>query len=300
MANGPAPSVSAEFPYKRRFVEVLGSAMAYVDEGAGAPVLFLHGNPTSSYLWRNVLPYVTRTHRAIAVDLIGMGASAKPDLAYDFDSHAEHLDGFIAVLGLESLVLVGHDWGGVLAQRHARLNEAQTRGVALMETHLPPFMPAASYAAMGEGGEMFRRLRTPGEGERMALEENLFVEVILPEFGVLRSLSRDEMTAYRAPFPTPESRRPILAWAREVPIAGEPARTAEVMTRNASWLRATSVPKLFFHAEPGELVRPSVVEHLKATTTNLETHFLGRGSHFLPEDHPEAIGTKIADWLQSL
>jgi haloalkane dehalogenase len=272
--------------------------MAYVEAGEGSPVLFLHGNPTSSYLWRNVIPHVAGTHRAIALDLIGMGASDTPDLAYDLEDHARHVDGFIAALGLENLVFVAHDWGGVLALRHARRHEAATRGMVLMETHLPPFMPAPSYAAMGNGGDMFRRLRSPGEGEHMILDENLFVEVVLARLGVVHPLGEAEMTAYRAPFPTPESRKPILAWARQVPIGGAPSYPAEVMTRNAAWLATTPLPKLLLHAEPGELVPASVVEHLKAITPNLETHFLGQGSHFLPEDHADAIGREIAAWLQ--
>lgn len=282
-------------------VEVLGSRMAYVEAGAGRPVLLLHGNPTSSFLWRNVIPHLAPLARVVAVDLIGMGVSDRPAaLGYTLGDHARHLDGFVAALGLADLALVGHDWGGVLALRHARLNEGAVRGVALMETHLPPAMPAPSLAAMGEGGAMFARLRRPGEGERLVLEENLFLEVVLPRLGVVRPLDEATLAAYRAPFPTPASRRPILAWARQVPIAGEPADVAATMEANAAWLAATAVPRLLLHAEPGALVTPAVVAHLAASVPGLETRDLGPGTHFLPEDHPDAIGRALAGWLRRI
>ena len=300
----PAPyglPISPDFPFEKRFVEVEGSRIAYVDEGAGQPVLFLHGNPTSSYLWRNIIPYVSRGYRAVAPDLIGMGDSDKPDIAYTLEDHVRFIDGFIAALGLNDMILVIHDWGSVIGMRHARLNPGSVAALAFLEAIVPPAMPAPSYEAMGpEIGDLFRNLRTPGIGEEMVLENNFFVEEILPNLGVARGLTEAEMAVYRAPYPTPESRRPTLQWPREIPIGGEPAfATAEVMA-NGEWLAASPRPKLLFHAEPGALMPSPVVDHLTATLSHLEVRFVGAGTHFLQEDHPHLIGQGLADWLRRI
>ncbi len=294
-----APAISAAFPFEKRSVAVKDSTMAYVDVGTGPTVLFLHGNPTSSYLWRNIIPYVTDTHRAVAVDLIGMGASGKPDIAYTFADHAAYLDAFIEALELKDVTLVIHDWGSALGMRYARLNEDNVKGLVFMEAIVPPALPAPSYEAMGEStGNMFRTLRTPGVGEEMVLENNFFVEVVLPQRGILRDLSEAEMDAYRAPFPTPESRRPTLQWPREIPIAGEPAATTADVMANGAWLTTTDMPKLYFYAEPGALNPAPVVAAFEATLSNLETVFVGPGIHFIQEDNPHAIGAALADWLK--
>jgi len=292
--------ISAAFPFEKQFVEINGSRMAYVDEGTGPVVLFLHGNPTSSYLWRNIIPYVSDNHRAIAVDLIGMGDSDKPDIDYTFTDHATYLDGFIEALNLTDLTLVVHDWGSVLGMRYARLNEANVDGLAFMEAGIPPSLPAPSLEAMGETAELFRNLRTPGVGEEMVLNNNFFVETVLADVGTIRTLTEEEMAAYRQPFPTPESRLPTLVWPRQIPVAGEPANTAEVIQANGAWLYSTDLPKLFFYAEPGALNPAPVVEYVKANATNLETVFLGQGVHYLQEDHPHAIGAALSEWLDGL
>lgn len=294
-------AISAAFPYTKKFIEVNGSQMAYVDEGAGPVVLFIHGNPTSSYLWRNIIPYVTDTHRAIAVDLIGMGDSDKPDIVYTFADHATYLDGFIKALNLQAITLVIHDWGSVLGMRYARLNESNVQAIAFMEAGIPPAFPAPSYEAMGEQmSELFRNLRTPNVGEDMVLQNNFFVEVVLPQFGVMRTLTDAEMAAYRKPFPTPESRKPTLQWPREIPIAGEPQATTQVVLANGEWLYATELPKLYFYADPGVLNPTPVIDYAKAHAKNIETVFVGAGTHYLQEDHPHAIGTALADWLEQL
>ncbi|WP_298971815.1 haloalkane dehalogenase [uncultured Roseobacter sp.] len=298
LAEGFTPS--ADMPFEKKSVEINGSKMTYVDEGDGPVVLFLHGNPTSSYLWRNIIPFVTDTHRAIAPDLIGMGDSDKPDIDYTFADHAAYLDGFIEALGLQDITLVIHDWGSVLGMRYARLNESNVKAVAFMEAGIPPALPAPSLEAMGEpSAQLFGMLRSPA-GEEAVLQGNFFVEEVLGKMAVATPLSQEVLDNYRAPFPTPESRKPTLVWPRQVPIAGEPADTAEVITANGDWLYSTEMPKLMLHVAPGALMPPPVVEYVKANASNLEDVFLGAGVHFVQEDHPEAIGRALRDWVDRL
>ncbi|MEM9797335.1 MAG: haloalkane dehalogenase [Pseudomonadota bacterium] len=293
---------SAEFPYEKRRAEVLGSTMAYVDAGAGPAVLFLHGNPTSSYLWRNIIPYVTDDHRAIAPDLIGMGDSGKPDIDYSYADHAAYLSGLLDQLDLQDVVLVLHDWGSVLGMEIARNAEGtgRIRGIAFMEAGIPPALPAPSYEALGEqNAQLFQMLRSP-RGEEMVLDGNFFVEEVLGKIAVATPLSEEVMENYRAPFPTPQSRKPTLAWPRQIPIGGSPAETGEVIAANGDWLYATDVPKLMFSVVPGALMPPPVVDYVEANASNLTHVPLGTGIHFVQEDHPDAIGRALADWLDSL
>lgn len=298
--------ISPDFPFTKKTIEIEGSTIAYVDEGQGQPVLFLHGNPTSSYLWRNVIPHVTGpnasgSYRAIAPDLIGMGDSGKPDIGYTLEDHLRYMDGFIEALDLADTILVIHDWGSVIGMRHARLHTDKVAAVAFMEAVVPPGMPAASYEAMGpQMGPLFRDLRTPGVGEMLVLDGNFFVEKILPDMGVMRELSETEMDAYRAPFPTRESRIPTLQWPREVPIGGEPAFAVNEVEKNGEWLMTSPMPKLLFHAEPGALLPQPAVDFLAANVPNLEIRFLGAGTHFVQEDHPHLIGQGLADWLRRM
>jgi len=294
-------AISADFPFQKKSAPVLGSTIAYVDEGEGPVVLFLHGNPTSSYLWRNIIPHVVAAgYRAIAPDLIGMGDSGKPAIGYTFDEHAAYLDGFIEATELKNMVLVVHDWGSALGMRYARLNPDNVRALAFMEAIIPPAFPVDSYERMGPAGELFKALRTEGVGEKMVLENNFFVEELLAKTGVARGLTEAEMAFYRAPYLTPESRLPTLQWPREIPIAGTPKATFDAITANGEWLTESDIAKLFFYATPGAISRPPVVQWIKENVPNLETRFVGQGNHFLQEDHPEIIGTGIADWLRRM
>lgn len=291
--------ISAAFPFKKKSVEVNGQKLAYVDVGSGPVVLFLHGNPTSSYLWRNIIPHVADNHRAVALDLIGMGDSAKPDIDYSFADHATYVDGFIKKLALKDVTLVVHDWGSGLGMRYARLHEANVRALVLMEAFVPPGMPIPNYEVMGPFGEVFRNLRTAGVGEAMVLEQNFFIEVLLPQL-IKRKLTEPEMAEYRRPFATRESRRPVLRWPRELPIGGEPADTTKEIVANGEWLLKAELPKLFFYATPGGLNPAPVVEFMKAKVKNLKAVDLGEGFHFLQEDRPHEIGQALSDWLDSL
>lgn len=289
-----------EFPFVSQYVDVHGSRMHYVEEGEGTTVLFLHGNPTSSYLWRNVIPHVSAEARTVAVDLIGFGRSDRPRLEYRFQDHYRYVEGFIEALEPDDLVLVVHDWGSVLGLEYARRFPDRVRAVVMMEALIPPAFPMDDLSGMGAGADLFRRFRDPHEGPRLLQEENVFIEQIVANATVTRSLSRAELDAYRAPFPTPESRFPIYVWPNELPIAGQPARNVEVVERIGEWLAHSSTPKLLLYAAPGAIVPPEAAAWMQANYRNLEAIFVGAGTHYIQEDQPEAIGRNIAMWLRRL
>ncbi len=291
--------ISAAFPYERQFVEVNGHAMAYVEAGSGPTVLFVHGNPTSSYLWRNILPYVADGHRAIAVDLIGMGASDQPAIDYTFQDHYAYLEGFIEALDLQDLTLVLHDWGGGLGSYYATQHSDNVAAVALMEAAVPPALPVPEWADFGdeELRATFQAFRDPEQGPELVLQQNVFVEALLPS-AIQRPLSEAEMAAYLAPFPTPQSRRPVLAWPNEIPIEGTPARNVAAMGEIAEWLASSSQPKLVLYADPGFFLSPEMAGVVAETYRNVETRFVGASLHFLQEDQPEMVGRHLSDWLR--
>ncbi len=282
-----------------RRVAVDGCSIAYREVGTGDPIVFLHGNPTSSYLWRNVVPHLAAMGRCIALDLVGMGASAKlpdsgPD-SYRFAEHRHFVAGAMAALGVtEQVVLVGHDWGGVLAVDWARRRHSPVRGIAYLETLVAP---VSSDSPNAPDPSAFDRLRG-AEGERMVLEENFFVEHVLPA-GTIRGYRAAEVEAYRAPYAEPgESRRPTLTWAREIPIDGFPADVHRIVAANAAWMARTSVPKLFINGEPGALLTGPLRELCRRWPNQREISV--PGLHFLPEDSPDAIGGGLAEWLAEL
>lgn len=278
-------------------IAILGSTMSYVTAGSSGPdVLFLHGNPTSSYIWRNILPHVAPIARCIAPDLIGFGRSGKPDIAYRFADHVRYLDAFLDALGIRDAIIVAQDWGTALAfHRAARFPQTIT-GLAFMEfiAAMPSWEP---FYRRPQVCELFQAFRTPGKGEKLILEDNVFVERVLPG-GILRTLGKDEMDAYRAPFLTPRSRRPILAFPRELPIAGEPADVYAMSERDQGALRASTYPKLLFSADPGALISPARAKAFAAELRNCRHIDLGPGAHFLQEDHPDAIGQALHAWLK--
>ena len=279
------------------YADVLGSRMYYVDEGEGKPVLFLHGNPTSSYLWRNVIPHVTGVGRCIAPDLIGMGRSDKPDLDYRFVDHARYLDAFIEALELEDVALVVHDWGSGLGFHYAHRNAGNVRGLAFMEAILAP---VPSWDAFPDGArEMFRAFRMPEVGWDLICKQNVFVEQAIPG-SIVRKLTDEEMDAYRAPFPDEASRKPIWRWPNEIPVEGEPADVAEIVAAYNAWLQETELPKLLLHAEPGALIPAPMVAWARSALPNLETVDLGAGIHYVQEDNPDTIGREVARWLTGL
>lgn len=279
-----------------RDVPVLDSHLSYREVGRGPAVVFLHGNPTSSHVWRDVIPQLASRARCLAPDLIGMGRSGKPDVAYRFADHARYLDAWFERLGLREVVLVGYDWGGALAIDWAARHPDRVRGLVVFETFLRP-MRWSDWPP--QGAELFRALRTPGAGERIVLEENAFLARSL-ENGVKRGLSAEERAAYAAPYPDPASRRPILQWPREIPIDGEPADVAATLTRSAAWLAASpETPKLLLTFDaPSVLGSPAIVAWARETFPDLEIVQLGPAGHHAPEDRPEEIGRAIAGWLE--
>ena len=296
----PPVKISTTFPYQSKYIKVNGSRMHYVDEGKGDPVIFIHGNPTSSYLWRNIIPYVTDQHRAIAIDLIGMGQSAKPDINYTFSEHFQYVESFIKQLGLRNVTLVVHDWGAAIGFEYARRHPENVKAIAFMEGVLPPAFPQSSYEAMGEDmGGLFKMLRDPIKGKHMVIDNNGFVEKLLPAF-TNRTLGENEMEVYRAPYKQKASRKPTLVWPLEIPIGEQPANTTSTMESIEQFMAHTKLPILMLYASPGAVLPPSAVPWYKKKIKNLETAYIGQGLHFIQEDQPESIGRALNDWMRRL
>jgi haloalkane dehalogenase len=276
---------------------VLDSWMAYREVGdPSRPVaLFLHGNPSSSYIWRNILPHVAPVAHCVAPDLIGFGQSGKPDIDYRFYDHVRYLDAFIAASGLKSAYLVAQDWGTALAFHLAARRPDFVRGLAFME-FIRPIANWDDFLRSQPPREIFRKFRTPDVGEQLILEDNAFVERILPG-SIVRKLTDEEMAVYRAPFPTPQSRRPTWRFPNDLPIAGEPADVYATLEEAHAALAASTYPKLLFAGDPGAIVSPDFGERFAAGLKNCRFILLGAGKHFLQEDHPDAIGQAVAEWI---
>ncbi len=288
-------NISAAFPYESRFAEVNGSQMRYVEVGTGDPIVLIHGNPTSAYLWRNVMPHLKGSGRVIALDLIGMGESDKPDIAYRFEDHAEYVAGFIEALGLQNITLVLHDWGGALGLDYAARSPDNVRAIVFLEAVMRPMsLKDADFGAR----YVFGRLRDPAQNHKIVAEDNYFVEKLLPMM-TGRDLSDAEMAAYRAPFPTVESRRPVAQWPLEIPLDGEPVRNVRRIGANYAWLKAAETPVLMLYAEPGMIVRPNVRKALESELPRMRTTSVGSGLHYLQEVQPTRIGVEIARWIET-
>jgi len=285
--------------YAKKTAEVRGRKLAYVEVGEGDPIVFLHGNPTSSYLWRNVIPHLASQGRCIAPDLLGMGDSQKLDEAgpdaYCFVDHRDHLDGLLEAAGVDANVtLVIHDWGSALGFDWANRNRDRVKGIAYMESIVRPM-------TWDEWPEMIRPLFQAfrsDAGEEMVLEKNIFVERVLPG-SVLRGLTDEEMEVYRRPFLDPgESRRPTLTWPRQIPLDGAPADVVEICQSYAEWLPASTVPKLFINADPGAILVGPQREFCRTWANQQEVTVAG--THFVQEDSPDEIGRAISEWQAAL
>ena len=279
--------------HPRRRITVLDTEMSYVDTGRGDPIVFLHGNPTSSYLWRNIIPYLRDHGRCLAPDLIGMGQSGKsPTQAYRFVDHARYLDAWFEGLNLTSNVtLVVHDWGSALGFHRATRYPEQIKAIAYMEAITLPLR----WDDFGEVGGIFRRLRSQ-EGEQMILDGNLFVDGILPR-SIFRKLSEVEMTAYRAPFLAREDRLPTLVWPRQIPIEGEPADVTAVVESYGKGMSQSPLPKLLVVGEPGAILKGRTLEFCRTWPNQTEARV--KGMHFLQEDSPDEIGKALREFVKS-
>lgn len=279
-------------------IPVLDSFMAYREAGNpdGSTILFLHGNPTSSYLWRNILPLVAPAGHCIAPDLIGFGQSGKPGIAYRFFDQVRYLDAFLDRVNLKSACVVAHDWGTALAFHLAARRPAFIRALAFMEFTRP--MPTWD-DFHPEAVDVFKKFRTPGIGEKMILEDNLFIEAVLPG-ATVRQFTEAEMTVYRAPFLAPESRRPMWRLPNDLPIANEPADVYLALEEAHRALAVSKYPKLLFMSEPGALVSPALARQFAQKLTGCELIHIGAGIHYLPEDNPQLIGVSIREWLTRL
>lgn len=287
-------------PLDKKYVEVLGHRMAYHERGHGDPIVLLHGNPTSSYLWRNVVPHLENSGRCIVPDLIGMGDSQKlaesgPN-AYRFVDHRRFLDGLLEVLDVrENVTLVIHDWGSALGFDWANRHRDAVRGIAYMEAIVTPISSWSDWPRAVQ--PVFQGFRSE-KGEEMILENNIFIEGMLPN-SIIRKLSDDEMNEYRRPFlDAGEDRRPTLTWPREIPIEGEPADVVKIVQDYADWLSESDVPKLLVNADPGAILRKAALDSCRTWPNQEEVTV--KGIHFLQEDSPDEIGRAVADWLSRI
>lgn len=291
MMDTSPPSIDS---HPRRRMAVLDTTINYVDVGTGDPIVFLHGNPTSSYLWRNIIPHLAGLGRCLAPDLVGMGGSGAPSgLAYRFADHARYLDAWFEALGLDrDVVLVGHDWGSVLGFDWAARHPERVRGIAYMEAIIQPWL----WADMSPIRSALLRALRSDHGEALVFDQNFFVEA-MPQ-SVLRPLNDAEMGAYRAPFRDRGARLPLLSWAREFPIEGEPADVTAIVRRYGDWLAASPVPKLLIIADPGALLTGRALDFCRRWPNQREVTV--RGLHYIQEDSPDDIGRALRSFVEGL
>ncbi len=293
--------ISPEYPFEPRYVDVFGSRMHYIEQGTGEPIVFIHGNPTWSYLWRNVMPYLVPYGRCIALDLIGYGRSDKPRIEYKWTEQARYVEEFFRRMGLNDVVLVLHDWGVSLGLNYAMRHESRVKAIAFMEGIFRTF-PQWDDFSTPEFRELFKKFREGGqggEGWQLLVEQNFFIEHLLSA-GVGRRLSSDEMAYYREPFTSTSSRIPIWSLARSVPVAAKPKEVWDAINRITESLKQSRLPKLLLYATPGGIVTDDSVDWCRQNFKNLKTVHVGPGLHYIQETTPHQIGREIADWYTSL
>ena len=293
MGEGP---ISAAFGYAENYIDLYGSKLHYVDVGAGAPFLFLHGNPNSSYCWRNVIPHLEPLGRCIAPDFIGFGKSDHPDIEYRIFDHIRFIEEFVVQLDLRNITLVLHDWGAFVGLDLARRLAERIRAIAFFEFPVKP--PGTLEETWPLIAEEFKKFRSPDLGPELAMGQNLIVEATLPAV-TMRKLSEEEMNHYRAPFPDRKSRRAMARLPREWPFGGDPIDTAWVIAKYSEWLKASPIPKLLLHATPGLFVTPQNAAWAASHFKNIDTLDLGPGIWMLMEDHPHEIGEGLVKWFRA-
>lgn len=294
------PDISPDYPYEPHYVEVFGSRMHYITAGSGDPILLLHGNPTWSYLWRNIIPHLSSLGQVIAPDLIGFGRSDKPNIEYSWADHSRYLEKFIEKMGLRNITLVLHDQGSGLGFHYASRHEDNVKGIAFFEALIRPF--TWDNFSTPEFRQLFQAFRSGGvggQGWQMIVEQNMFIEQLLPQ-AAGRPLSEREMNFYREPFRTRESRVPVWIFPRQTAIGGEPRDVWDTVTRYSEWLQRSPLPKLMLYVTPGALITQEHAEWAQRNIRNLKSVFIGPGSHFVQESSPHRIGQEVANWCRSL
>ncbi len=294
------PNISPDYPYSPHYVSVLGSRIHYIEQGSGSPILLLHGNPSWSYIWRNIIPYLSPLGRCIAPDLIGFGRSDKPQIEYLWRDHARYIEAFIEALDLRDITLVLHDQGSGIGFHYAMHHHDNIKAIAFFEAIVRPY-PWDKFSTP-EFREIFRKFRTGsvgGEGWQLIVEQNMFIEQLLPQ-AAGRNLSDQEMNFYREPFRTRESRIPIWRFPRQTPIGGEPRDVWDAVSQYSERLQRSELPKLMLYATPGALLTPEHVAWCQQNINNLQSVFIGPGLHFLQESSPHRIGREIAAWYRNL
>ncbi len=283
-------AISAAFPFASRYINVEGARIHYIEQGSGDPILFLHGNPTWSYLWRNIIPLVAPRGRCIAMDLIGFGKSDKPDIDYGYADHMRYVEGFIHALGLQNVTLVLHDWGGAFGFDYALRHQDNVTGIAFME--------ALAFTFRWENLDTFKAFRTPEVGWKKICEENVFLEQLLPGL-ILRKLSAEEHDAYRLPFPTVSSRKPIWRMPNLLPYGDKPDDAYQAVKTIEEGLSVLRMPTLLLWAHPGTVITSMErVQWFRERLRNLTVVEVGPGLHYIQEDQPDAIGNTIVQWLE--
>lgn len=286
--------ISSAFPFASHYVTVDGTRIHYIEQGSGDPILFLHGNPTWSYLWRNIIPHVAPQGRCMAMDLVGFGKSDKLDIDYGYEDHVKYVDGFIDALGLKNLTLVLHDWGGAFGFDYALRHRHNVTGIAFMEALMFTFRWESFLA---DARETFQAFRTPEIGWRMIGEENVFIEHLMPKL-IHRTLSQEEHDAYRMPFSTVESRKPVWRMPNLLPFGDRSGDAYHAMQKIEEGLSSLVMPTLLLWAHPGAIVDSAErVEWFRQRLLNLTVVDVGPGLHYIQEDQPDAIGQGIARWL---
>lgn len=288
--------ISSAFPFESKYIDIKGSKMHYIEEGSGDPILFLHGNPTSSYLWRNIIPYLSSVGRCIAPDLIGMGKSDKPKLDYRYPIHYAYIEAFIEKMRLKNITLVIHDWGSGIGFNYAFRHSDNVKGIAFMEAMYKPMKWSEFDPDFKRG---FKMLRTTGIGWFMASVMNGFVKQIMPQT-IVRKLTEEEKRAYEAPFPTIGSRKPVRQWPCEIPIDGKPADVQKVVSDYHEWLKKAEIPKILFYGNPGAIIKKPDAQWIVENFPNTESVNIGKGIHYIQEDNPHMIGEELQKWYKAL
>ncbi len=289
--------VRGDFPFASHYVDVKGSKMHFAASGEGDPILFLHGQPTWSYLWRNIMPELEGKGQLIALDLIGYGKSDKPDIGYEMTDHIDYVEAFIEKLGLKNITLVIHDWGSYFGFHYAMNHPENVKGIAFMEALLQPI---PSYDAFDpDTRDFFMNLRSSQEAaEEMMVNQHMFVEGVLPAM-IQRDLTEDEQNAYREPWVNKEDRKILCKFPQNLVISGEPKGNYDRQIAYLDKLQKSDIPKLMIEVSPGVVIPEEVANWVKESLPNLTTVHVGDGLHFIQEDHPQAIGKAVADWMDA-